>query len=140
MIGTRLRSRASESFVDGAGRTITVLLAGDIVAYHGDSEVGRFRMIHVEDADQPQHFVNVAAVAADYQKAGIGINMLRIASSHWGRLTVENWADERELRLNPLLPPGRALMTKAVQLGYVWPEEPEPEFPYADYDWLSSKD
>ena len=135
-IVTRWRFHVADSFSDDAGRLIRVLLDNDIVAYHGETEIGRFQMIHIEDADEPKHFVNLAQISRDYQRAGIGLNMLRIASSRWGKLTVENWQDERDLALNPLLPAGRALMTKAVKLGYVWPEEPSKEEPYNPDDYL----
>ncbi len=115
----------AETFIDNAGRTIGVSLGGDIVAYHDGAEVGRFQMIH----DGLKHCVDLADVARDYRRAGIGLNMLRIASSRWGKLTVENWRDGPEVGPNPLMPAGRALMTKAVRLGYVWPEEPLEEEP-----------
>lgn len=97
----------------------------DFIAFHGDVEVGRVQMSDDEFDDNgapiSESAIQYVEFEPRYQRAHIGIEVLRIASECLGApLKVGNWSPFGD---NPLLPSGRALMQKAVELGYVRAED-----------------
>ncbi len=112
----------SITFTDARGRDIIIICEEpDVVARHAGKTIGTF-IVREEEFDdrgfplsQPE-LVNTA-IAADYQRLGIGTRMLELAFTHQGMMAVPNFnPDETHNRISS---EGMPLVLRGIANGWL---------------------
>lgn len=110
---------AIETFKDKLNRSISVSIENDVIAFDLCKKIGQLSIETIEYESYSENIIFQIEICEAYRRAGIGINLLRIACNHYGQLRVGNWSPYGD---NPLHAEGRALMEAGVKEGYVQAE------------------
>jgi hypothetical protein len=111
-----------ETFTDNKERTIDFDVQPEIIkAYHKGKRIGEFTL-RIEEMPLVGEEVHADAINidGDFQRAGIGLAMVRLAFVNSGAPIIppDTYYPEKENR-NSMTQGGRALMRAAQKLGYV---------------------
>lgn len=127
-------------FIDKKGRHINILATDSmVIAVHNDQRVGEFDYeVKEEGCDYDWKIISELHgmnIKKDYQRAGIGLEMLRI-----GEETFENFVYPQDGQSNYPTTEGAGLLNAAVRAGIIQiPSDDDIDYENNDYDYDPSE-